>query len=122
MALSVEIVATNRKVWSGEASMVVLRTLDGELGVLPGRSPLMGSLQEGPVLVKGEDREHRFAVHGGFVTVDHDNVIILAEDAEEASEIDVERAERAKAVAEEAEDAAAVRRAETRIRVGSHVK
>jgi F-type H+-transporting ATPase subunit epsilon len=74
-------VSTTEKVWSGEASTVVLRTLDGEIGLLPGHSPLLAVLGDGPVLVRATDGSEITArVNGGFVTVDSDIVIILGEE------------------------------------------
>lgn len=81
MPLSVEIVSTTQKVWSGDASTVVLRTIEGEIGLLPGHSPLLAALGDGPVLVRAVDgTEVTARVNGGFVTVDSDTVIILGEE------------------------------------------
>ena len=97
MPLKVEVVATDSQVWSGEASRVVLRTKSGEIGLLPGHSPLLASLADGPISIKPvEGEEIKAAIHGGFVTVDSNNVIVLAETAELASQIDVKRAQLAK--------------------------
>lgn len=94
--LHVELVAPDRKIWSGTATMVVARTLDGELGILPGHTPVLGVLQTGPVRVKTtEGGIVLAAVHGGFLSVANDQVSILAEVAEMAEEIDVARAEAA---------------------------
>ena len=84
--LQVELVAADRKVWEGEADMVVARTVDGELGVLPGHTPLLGVLVEGQVRIKAADREHVATVDSGFLSVDRDKVIIIAE-AVDASQI-----------------------------------
>lgn len=74
-------VSTTEKVWSGEATTVVLRTLDGEIGLLPGHSPLLAVLGDGPVLVRATDgTEISARVNGGFVSVDSDIVIILGEE------------------------------------------
>lgn len=121
--LSVELVATDRQVWKGMAKLVTFRTLAGEIGIMAGHSPLLAQLADGAVLIRpAEGDDIRAAVHGGFVTVDGNAVIILAEVAELASEIDVERA---KALAEAAREgdpsdkrlAVAGRRAEVRLRV-----
>jgi len=97
MPLKVEVVATDSKVWSGEASKVILRTKSGEIGLLPGHSPLLASLADGPITIKPiEGEEIKAAIHGGFVTVDSNNVIVLADSAELANEIDVKRAQIAK--------------------------
>ena len=69
--LQVELVAVERKIWSGEATMVIARTTEGELGVLPGHAPLLGQLAEGGVVTirtdSGEDVI--VAAHGGEVSV-----------------------------------------------------
>ena len=54
MALTVELVAADRKVWDGEASMVVARTLEGDIGILPGHTPLLGVIGEGQVRITTE--------------------------------------------------------------------
>ena len=120
MPLNVELVSVDREVWSGEATMVVARTTEGDLGVLPGHTPLLGQLTDGVVRVQASEGEDVVAaVHGGFLSVSDDNVSILAEVAELAADIDVERARTAlqRAQSGEGDDAAgAVRRAEARIR------
>ncbi|RFU19744.1 F0F1 ATP synthase subunit epsilon [Geodermatophilus marinus] len=119
--LQVELVAVERMIWSGEASMVIARTTEGELGVLPGHAPLLGELAPGGVVTirttEGEDLV--VAAHGGFLSVTDRGVSILAETAEIASEIDVERAREALRRAEGGDDAeslAAARRAQGRLR------
>ena len=90
----VELVAVDRQVWSGEAVAVNARTLEGEIGVLPGHAPLLGVLAEGHVVrLELEDgSEIRVAAHGGFISVSNNEVQILVERAELADEIDVSRA------------------------------
>jgi F-type H+-transporting ATPase subunit epsilon len=120
--LQVELVAVERKIWSGEATMVIARTTEGELGVLPGHAPLLGQLAEGGVVTirtdSGEDVVA--AAHGGFVSVTQRGVSILAETAEISTEIDVERAREAlRRAGEDGDDPAAldaVRRAQSRLR------
>lgn len=82
-ALHVELVAVEEKVFSGEATMLVARTTEGELGVLPGHAPLLGQLAEpGQVKVKLTDgRELDYEVAGGFLSVTETGVTILAESA-----------------------------------------
>src|SRR4051812_49674520 len=95
--LQVELVAVERMLWSGEARMVIARTTEGELGVLPGHAPLLGELAEGGVVTirteSGEDVV--VAAHGGFLSVTERGVSILAETAEFSGDIDVERAREA---------------------------
>jgi F-type H+-transporting ATPase subunit epsilon len=119
----VELVSVERLLWSGEAQMVIARTTEGELGVLPRHAPLLGQLADGGVVRVQEDggSEVTFAVHGGFLSVTEDGVSILAELAERAEEIDVGRAQaaldRARSAGDEDPDAqAAANRALSRLR------
>jgi F-type H+-transporting ATPase subunit epsilon len=120
--LQVELVAVERKIWSGEARMVIARTTEGELGILPGHAPLLGQLAEGGVVtIRGAEGEDLVvAAHGGFVSVTERGVSILAETAEISTEIDVERARealsRAEADRDDPEAVAAARRAQSRLR------
>ena len=77
--LQVELVAADRKVWEGEAEMVSARTIDGELGILPGHTPLLGVLVEGEVRIKSGEGSQTASIDGGFLSVDRDKVIIVAE-------------------------------------------
>lgn len=82
-ALQVELVAADRKVWTGEATMILARTTDGELGILPGHSPLLGVLVEGEVRITPADGSVVSAeIGGGFLSVDHDRVVVVAESVE----------------------------------------
>ena len=118
MPLKVELVATDRKVWVGDASMVVMRTKSGEVGILPGHSPLLAALADGAVTIKSENEgEIKAAVHEGFAIVDHDNVILLTDTAELASEIDRSRAEKTLEQAQADNDEKAIKRAQTRLSV-----
>ncbi|MGH3657034.1 MAG: F0F1 ATP synthase subunit epsilon [Micromonosporaceae bacterium] len=85
--LHVEIVAVEAMVWSGEAEMLVARTTEGELGVLPGHSPLLGQLADpGTVRVKHSGGEEQaYTVNGGFLSVDKHGVTVLAESCEPAT-------------------------------------
>jgi F-type H+-transporting ATPase subunit epsilon len=118
--LHVELVAADRKVWSGEASLVVARTTSGDIGVMAGHQPLLGVLEPGAVIIRtaGETGEGTVtaAVHGGFISFADDKMSLLAEVAELSDEIDVDRAERALERAKSEDDAAAERRAEVRMR------
>jgi F-type H+-transporting ATPase subunit epsilon len=120
--LQVELVAVERMIWSGEATMVIARTTEGELGVLPGHAPLLGELAPGGVVrIRPESGEELVvAAHGGFLSVTEKGVSILAETAEIASEIDVERARealrRAEGEGDDPETLAAARRAQSRLR------
>jgi F-type H+-transporting ATPase subunit epsilon len=116
--LHVELVAADRSVWSGEATMVIARTTSGDIGIMPGHEPLLGVLQSGPVTIRVSDGGTVVAaVHGGFISFSDDKLSILAEIAELADEIDVARAERAleRSRADADADAGAERRAEVRL-------
>jgi F-type H+-transporting ATPase subunit epsilon len=121
--LDVELVAADRKVWSGEAAMVVARTTDGDIGILPGHAPVLGILFNGAVQIRQEGGDRVVAaVHGGFLSVADNKVGILAEIAELADEIDVGRAQRSLDANEGSDDdvaAAAAQRAEARLRAHS---
>ena len=77
--LKVELVAADRKVWEGEASQVSARSIEGELGIMPGHTPLLGVLVEGEIRIHGEGGIRTAMVDGGFLSVDDDRVTILAE-------------------------------------------
>jgi F-type H+-transporting ATPase subunit epsilon len=81
--LQVDLVAVEEKVWSGTADMVIARTTEGELGVLPGHAPLLGQLAEpSEVRIKTDGRESVYEVTGGFLSVSSAGVTILAESCE----------------------------------------
>ncbi|MDW5323408.1 F0F1 ATP synthase subunit epsilon [Plantactinospora sp. KLBMP9567] len=86
--LQVELVAVEEKIWTGEAEMVVARTTDGELGVLPGHAPLLGQLAEpGQVRIKLAGGEQlAYDVNGGFLSVTSSGVTVLAESASPVTE------------------------------------
>ena len=117
--LSVDVVAPDRNVYRGPATIVIARTLEGELGILRGHVPVLGVLESGPVTIRTPDGETvTAAVHGGFISVADDVVSILAETAELGSDIDVSRAQRAldRAKADGEPEGEAAKRALTRLR------
>ena len=77
--LQVELVAADRKVWEGEADMVIARTVDGELGILPGHTPLLGVLVEGEIRIKSGQGSQSATIDSGFLSVDRNKVIVVAE-------------------------------------------
>jgi F-type H+-transporting ATPase subunit epsilon len=118
--MQVQLVAPDRMVWSGEAEIVLARTVLGELGILPRHAPLLGVLVEYPVTIRREGEDDLVAaVHGGFLSVSEKGVDVLAEIVELSDEIDVPRArealERTKDSDDDA-DKAAARRATARLR------
>lgn len=124
--LRVQIVAADRAVWSGTATLVTFVTAEGSIGIMPGHSPLLATLQDGPVLIRQvEGGDVAAAVHTGFALVDSGEVLILGASAELASEIDIERAraalERAKAGEAGLGRDAAEARAETRLKTVAEV-
>lgn len=120
--LQVTLVAPDRQVWSGEADMVIARTTDGELGVLPGHIPLLGELVPWPVRIKRSGEPDLVAaVHGGFLSVTEQGVSVLAENVELADEVDTGRARQAvdraaQAGSDDGEAGAALQRARARLR------
>lgn len=81
--LTVELVAVEQEVWRGQAEMVVARTTEGDLGVLPGHAPLLGQLAEpGQVrIIRQGEETLAWDVDGGFLSVTTDGVTVLAESA-----------------------------------------
>jgi F-type H+-transporting ATPase subunit epsilon len=80
MALNVALVSPTEQVWTGEANFVLARTTGGDLGVLPGHTPLFGVLVDGLVSIEVADGSKKeFNVKGGFLSVNNDRVSILTE-------------------------------------------
>jgi F-type H+-transporting ATPase subunit epsilon len=101
MPLHLEIVTSERTVFSGEVDMVTVPGAGGVMGVLPHHAPVLSTLRPGELHYKiGEDIE-TLAIGGGFVDIHDNNVIILADSAERADEIDEARAEAARVKAED---------------------
>jgi F-type H+-transporting ATPase subunit epsilon len=98
--LRLEIVTPERKVYENDVNMVVVKGVEGEMGILPHHIPLVTPLKVAPVKAKIGNTEEFIAVHGGFMEVRKDKVVILAEAAELGSDIDVSRARSAKERAE----------------------
>jgi F-type H+-transporting ATPase subunit epsilon len=120
------VVSPEREIWSGEADMVIAKTVDGEIGIMPQHAPVLGVLVEGGVLrVKREgEGDLVAAVHGGFISVADNEVSVLAEVAELGSEVDVAAARDAldraqasiEANQEDADAAIEAKRARARLR------
>ncbi len=123
--MNVELVAADRQVWSGQAASVVVRTVEGDIGILPGHSPLLAQLKEGfsARIIHVDGDETSVALHGGFLSVTKDKVSILAEDAQLASEIDVAEAKAEYAAAQrhaDGEETADVLRARAQLLATGH--
>jgi F-type H+-transporting ATPase subunit epsilon len=117
--LQVELVAADRTVWSGEASMVIARTVEGDVGVLKDHAPLLSLLSQAVVEITTGDETVVATVDGGFISVAHNRVSILSERALLADEIDVSavEAELEEARSSDDDDAPArVRLAEAQLR------
>jgi F-type H+-transporting ATPase subunit epsilon len=80
MTLKVELVSPTERVWSGEAQSVSARTIEGDIGILTGHTPLFGVLVDGQVVIHGINGENKeFKVSGGFLSVANNRVSILTE-------------------------------------------
>ncbi len=96
MPLHLEIVTPERRAFEGDVDEVIVPGSEGELGILPHHAPLISLLGHGVLRFKRGGEEEEFAIFGGFLQVRPDRVVVLAETADMASEIDVTRAERAR--------------------------
>ena len=122
--MQVELVAADRLVWSGEATMVIARTTEGDVGILPNHAPMLSLMVHGIVDVTTSNGETWVAaVDEGFLSVANNRISILSEHAQMSHEIDLEKArhdlDRAHAAGEnddDAAEAAAAAWAEARIR------
>ncbi|MEA2577993.1 MAG: F-type H+-transporting ATPase subunit epsilon [Chloroflexota bacterium] len=100
MTILLEIVTPERLAYSDEVDAVVLPGSEGEMGVLPHHAPLVSTLGVGELRFRKGGTEESFAIVGGFVQVRPDRVVVMAETADMASEIDLERAQEARREAE----------------------
>ena len=86
MPLQVELVSADRKVWSGEASMVIARTVEGDMGILPGHAPVLAVLASGELTIRPTSGEAiTVSAEGGFLSVEHDRVTVVSDQAAVAS-------------------------------------
>jgi F-type H+-transporting ATPase subunit epsilon len=102
MTLTLEIVTPERLAYSGEVDSVQLPGSEGELGVLPHHAPLVSTLGVGELRIRKGGTEESFAIVGGFLQVRPDKVVVMAETADLAAEIDLEKAQEARREAERA--------------------
>jgi F-type H+-transporting ATPase subunit epsilon len=100
-SIRLEIVTPERVIYSNEVDAVVVPGVEGQLGILPHHAPLMTMLQPGELKVRKGGEEIYVAIFGGFLEVRPDRVIVLADAAERAEEIDTARVEEAKRQAEQ---------------------
>jgi len=95
VTLHVALVVPDRELWSGEATIVIAKTTEGDIGVLAGHSPVFGILAEGSLVeIVNDDNRVRAAVSGGFLSVADDKVSILAAQARLGGEVDADEARR----------------------------
>ncbi len=102
MSILLEIVTPERLAYSDTVDAVVLPGSEGELGVLPHHAPLVTMLGVGELRIRKSGAEESFAIVGGFLQVRPDRVVVMAETADMASEIDLEKAQQARREAEQA--------------------
>jgi len=100
-SIRLDIVTAEREVYAGDVDVVIAPGVEGQLGILPHHAPLMTTLQAGELRVRKGGEEVSMAISGGFIEVRPDKVVVLADTAERAEEIDVARAEEAKQRARE---------------------
>lgn len=101
MTINCEIVSQDRVVFTGEADIVVLPGMDGQMGILQKHAPVLTALNYGVITVRLKGVEEYYTVAGGIAEVLPDKVTVLADAAENVEEIDIERAIRARERAEE---------------------
>ena len=133
-SFKLDIVTAERAVYSEDVDMVIAPGIEGQLGILPHHTPLMTTLQAGELRIKKGSEEISLAISGGFLEVRPDRVVVLADAAERAEEIDMARAEAAKRRAQErlaeihapevdaARVEASLRRSLARLRVAEKVR
>jgi F-type H+-transporting ATPase subunit epsilon len=83
VALQVELVSAEARVWSGTASMIIARTVEGEIGILSGHEPTLALLAPGQIQIRSEGGETVVAEvqDGGFLSIEHDRVTVVADTA-----------------------------------------
>ena len=102
MPIQLEIVTPERLVYEDEVDSVNVPGIEGELGILPHHAPLLSILGFGELRIRKGGAEESFAIVGGFVQVRPDKVVVMAETADLAAEIDLEKAQEARREAERA--------------------
>jgi F-type H+-transporting ATPase subunit epsilon len=105
--LHLEIVTPERLAYEDDVDMVVVPGVEGELGILPHHAPLITTLGVGELRIRKGGSDESFAIVGGFLQVRPDKVVVMAETADLASDIDLEKAQAARREAERALETAA---------------
>lgn len=101
MKINLKIITLEKIAYEGEADQVTLPTMDGEITILANHVPLISLLKHGELIIKNNDEEISMAIYKGFVEFKENKIIILTDTAEQAEEIDEERAQEAKRRAQE---------------------
>ncbi|TSD01863.1 MAG: F-type H+-transporting ATPase subunit epsilon [Parcubacteria group bacterium Athens0714_25] len=99
--IKLKIVTPEKTVYEGEIGQITLPVSDGEVTILPNHRSYIASLKAGEIYLKTEKDDLYIAVSGGFIEFDQNNLVVLADTAERAEEIDIKRAEQARKRAEE---------------------
>lgn len=131
--VKLDIVTAEKLIYSGDVDIVIAPGSEGQLGILPHHAPLMTALDAGELIARKGTEEYTLAISGGFLEVLPDRIIVLADSAERAEEIDISRAEEAKKRAQDslahsasqvevAAAEAALHRAIARIEVAERIK
>ena len=132
--IKLDIVTTEQSVFSDEVDIVIAPGIEGEMGILPRHSPLMTMLKAGELRARKGEEEYSLFISGGFLEVRQDRVIVLADKAERAEDIDIARAEEAKQRAQErlaekyvpevdaARAEASMRRAMARVKIAEKIR
>lgn len=101
MALfNLEIVTPLKVAYREEVKMVIVRTVDGDMGILPNHAPLVTALAVGEMTIRKEDGNQQYFIAGGFLEISKDKVVILADKAVRAEDIDIEEEKRKQAIME----------------------
>nr|WEI29979.1 ATP synthase CF1 epsilon subunit [Equisetum ramosissimum] len=94
MKLNLRVMAPNRIVWNSEVEEIILSTNSGKIGILPNHAPLLTALDIGVTQIRLNGQWSNMALMGGFGMIDRNEVIILVNEAEKGSDIDIEEAKR----------------------------
>lgn len=93
--MKLSIITPEKTAYEGEVDSVVLQTVEGEIGILPGHLPLITLLESGDIEVSAQGKKEYLAIDGGFAEVSNDNISVMTEAAIDVEEIDLEEVERA---------------------------
>nr|YP_009256757.1 CF1 epsilon subunit of ATP synthase [Closterium baillyanum]ANI25728.1 CF1 epsilon subunit of ATP synthase [Closterium baillyanum] len=94
MTLNLRVMAPNRIVWNSEAQEIILSTNSGQIGILPNHAPLLTALDIGIMKIRINSQWSTMALMGGFAMIENNQLTILVNEAEKASDIDPEEAQK----------------------------